>query len=458
MATYVHSSIKGVKMIVPRLVAKKRFALSALFLFVCVLISSKSSLADVAPQIASPEQVPVPRHRLPQQNEGGLPVAGGGGFAGQVNNWFGRVQNQLVNDSFEIHPHARTEYELDGNVLLEANNAKIDSILREEVGTGVKLPFMKKHSLAADYTADLEQFAKLSGEKTQNQYFTSNLELNFKDLYIRGREDITHTSSRSGTTLTERVPRLENSTGGLAGYRFNRFVIEGGYDSFYRRYNASPQMGLDYHAQGFNERVFVDITPKTQAFIEHQWTIYEYMKSNRERDGIGNNMFAGIRGKVLPKTALYTKLGYGRIDYKRATDAKNFVGEVGLNYQPWASTRADFGWTRSIEQATFSTTNFLKQDALFLTVSQKITEKISGKTTVSFANQGYKQTASTGGVTPSFTGKRDDNLFSSSTVLSYSLSQWINAGIEYQYSRRNSNAGDFDYVDNALTIGLGLAI
>ncbi len=365
---------------------------------------------------------------------------------------FSSIKKQLVTDTFQIHPRYRSEFDLDSNVLLESNDEKLDVIFREKPGVEILIPFAG-HSMRADYGADFEQFVKFPRENAVNQYFDIEEALNFTDLYVHVEEKLEHTSSRSGTTFTERIPRLENRVGTEVGYKWNRFTLEGGYGTFYRRFNTSRERNLNYGTQEWSSKLFMDLTAKTKILVDYTFTDYDYFNDST-RDGKSNKILGGIEGALFPKTTLYSKFGYERLSFDSSSeiDSNNFVAGVGVLYQLFSSTLIDLGWTRQTMQSTFANTNFYTEDLLLWRLRQQLTSKASGSVDVSYAHQTYDEGTNRGSA-GNFTGDRADHLLSTAVKLAYQFTDWLAGDIKYQYNRRNSNASIFDYTDNLVTVG-----
>ncbi|MBI3999664.1 MAG: outer membrane beta-barrel protein [Candidatus Omnitrophica bacterium] len=366
--------------------------------------------------------------------------------------WFEGVSKNLIYDNLKIYPRFRTDYTLDSNILLEPTDERMDSIFREVPGVKIIVPF-QDHYFKADYEAQLEQFVKTAKENAENQYFTSEMALNFTDLYLHVNEAVTHTSSRSGTTFTERIPRFENDVDTLIGYKWNRFTLEAGYENFYRSFDTSAEKHLNYDSNKWLGSLYMDLTAKTKIFFDYAFTSYDYSK-DETRDGESNAFYGGIEGALFPKTTLYSKLGYERLtfDGSNEKEGNNFVAEVGALYKPVAKTTVDIGWMRSTEQAVFGDTNFFVQDKLFGRLRQRFTAKISGEADMAYTNQDYEDVSTTGAGT--FTGERNDDLLTVDVKLLYQFTDWLGWDIKYQYNRRDSNASIFDYTDHLLTTGL----
>jgi len=72
-----------------------------------------------------------------------------------------------------------------------------------------------------------------------------------------------------------------------------------------------------------------------------------------------------------------------------------------------------------------------------------------------YTKQDYDETVSTGAFT---TDERDDDLITVDIKLSYALTKYLSVDAKYQYNRRDSNAGAFDYNNNVFTLGLALEV
>ena len=365
--------------------------------------------------------------------------------------WFDakHFQEQLTYEDLKIHPRFRSEYVLDDNVFRE-RDGHTDSIFREIPGIQVVIP-VKEHYFKADYEAQFEKFVHNGHESDVNQYFKSEGALNFTNSFLRVTEDITKTSDRSGTTFTERIPRFENNVDVTGGYLFNQFRLETGYNNFVRKYSTSREQFLEYHHNRLHSRLYMDVTEKTKTFVDYVLTDYTY-PNDGTRDATSNEISGGFKGYLLPKTSFFSKFGYEHIGYDSSSDGNHFVAEVGAHYDPLAGTSIDTGWTRSLEQSTYSTNSYLRQDEVFILLKQELTEKIAGESKVAYAKQHYPERATAGNNI--FTGKRDDDLFTFDIKLVYRFNSWMNGDVMYQYNRRDSNASVFDYTNNILTIGL----
>ena len=409
--------------------------------------SEPEKASEPAPVKTLPKS-PVPRHPVQQQRTQEEPIPSA--------DWMGEVRKRLIYDDLEIHPRFRAEHVLDSNVLLEARDEKLDNIFREVPGIEVVLP-IGDHYVKADYETQFEQYVKTNNNNTENQEFKTEVALNFTDMYIVTKESISHTTSRAGTTFTERIPRFENDVSTHVGYKFNRFTLDSGYGNFYRSFDTSREKNLNYRTNKWMGNLAMDLTAKTKMFVDYVFTDYDYSK-DPTRDGVGNQIAGGLQGSFLPKTSLYSKFGYERVSFGTAgeIDSNNFVAEVGALYEPVAKTTIDVGWKRQTAQSTFANTNFFTEDRLFVRLRHDFTEKISGETGIAYANQDYDERNNFGA--GAFLGKRDDDLLTIDVKLLYQFTDWLSGDIKYQYNRRDSNASLFDYTDNLLVTGLALQV
>lgn len=429
---------------------EKLFVLAILFSFFTLLFVADSALADMGPAGVAQSRVSEPVSESVSE-EGDEEAAGA-----QTAAWFdvNGLRETLTYDKVKVRPHYRQEYEFDSNILREpGNDPESDSIFREIPGVEVVIPF-QDHYVKADYEARLSQFVKFKNENSQDQYLNVEGALNFTDAYLHVTDSLSHTSDRSGTTFTERVPRLENKVDVTGGYQANRFLGEAGYANFVRNYNRTIDSALDYHYNQFHTRGYMDVTEKTKLLVDYVLTGYEY-QNDSSRDGTSNQISAGLKSRLLPKTSFFSKFGYEHIGYNSADDANNFIAEIGVHYDPFAKTVVDLGWVRSTQQSTFAGNNDFTQDELFLKLKQHVTQKLSGEGYLAYTNQDYRNPtrAGTAGL---FTGERNDDLLTMDLKLLYAFTEWLSGDIRYQYNRRDSNASAFDYTDHILTVGASL--
>jgi hypothetical protein len=426
------------------------FVPAILFSFFALVFVTGSALADVGPAGVAQSRVSEPVSE-PVSEEGDKEDAGA-----QTAAWFdvNELRQNLTYDKIKIRPRYRQEYEFDRNILREpGNDEKSDSIFREIPGVQVVIPF-QDHYVKADYEARLSQFVKFPADIAEDQYFNVEGGLNFTDMYLRATESLSHTSDRSGTTFTERVPRFENKVDVTGGYQANRFLGEAGYTNFVRNYNRTSDGSLDYHYNQFHTRGYMDVTEKTKLLVDYVLTGYEY-PSDSSRDGTSNQISAGFKSRLLPKTSFFSKFGYEHVGYDSVSDANNFIAEVGVHYDPFAKTVVDLGWVRSTQQATFAGQNDFTQDELFLKLKQHVTQKLSGEGYLAYTNQDYRN-SSRAGTAGLFRGERDDDLLTMDLKLLYAFTDWLSGDIRYQYNRRDSNASTFDYTDHLMTVGVSL--
>ncbi|MBI4397835.1 MAG: outer membrane beta-barrel protein [Candidatus Omnitrophica bacterium] len=363
--------------------------------------------------------------------------------------WFDKLRGKLKSKHLQITPRYRQEYILDSNILLESTDGKTDSIFREMPGIDIQIPF-KNHSFALSYDAALQQFIKFSRENNNNQYFNTALDLNFKDIYIHAHEGFAHTYDRSGTTLTEIVPRNENKADAQVGYRWNRFTTEVGYENFWRHFNAVSFHQYNYMANKLTSFIYADLTTKTQLYANYNFTRYVY-ENDGDRNSNQNALNGGIRSKLLPKTSFYAQFGYSAMDVSHVRNGHDFVSGVGASYTPFSKTAIDLGYQRSQEQAVFSDLPFFLQNFFFLRLTQQFTQKISGVSNIAYTRQAYDQPAVA--VPGTAAATRNDELFTYDIKLIYKFTDWFSADIKYQFNRRSSNLSVFDYTDNLMALG-----
>jgi hypothetical protein len=384
---------------------------------------------------------------------------GGSGTFSTLDGMVESMRETLRSDTFEVVPRYRQELTVDSNILLEpGDEGRLDWIFAEKPGASVSVPF-GAHYVEIDYEAWFEQFIKESKENELHQFLNGTLALSFTDFYVTFDNTISHTSSRSGTALTERIPRFENDFDVTVGIPMNRMTLESGYSDFYRSFDSSSLADRSYHSMSLHNRLYVDVTEKTKGFTEYIITRYEYSKGG-SRDQWQHEFFGGITGQLLPKTTLFAKFGFGRTDSEDDVreDDNTFLTEIGGLWLISPKTTLDGGWVRSTEQSTFSTVNFLTQDRWYTRLHQKINEKVSGSVQVSYIIQAYEGDTLVGDAGSFDGGERDDHLLDVNAQLLYEFTDWMSADLGYEYRRRDSNASLFDYTTNIVKLGVTVEV
>lgn len=354
----------------------------------------------------------------------------------------------------KVHPRLGTQATYDDNILLEKKDAREDVVYNIRPGAILELP-IDKHQLAVGYEADLERFTKpVDGKQNNSDHnFFALADLHFNSAYVNILEKLTRTSSRSGTTFTERVPRLDQTVNPKVGYRWKRMVFESGYRSTNRNYENSINDKLDFQLNEWTEVIYYDLFAKLKSFLEYQFAQIDYRK-NADRNGTFNQAEIGLEGEVLPNMLVKVKAGPQFRNYKgKHEDFFSAVADAEIQYQYRKNINFKAGLSRQAVEATFLDIPFYKEHFFHAGVDYKIRPQWTLFTDARYFRHAYAERADVDGRA----GFRRDNHVGAQTGVRYEFRPWWTWEASYTYLVRRSNFSAFDYTDNQFSLASNIA-
>lgn len=362
------------------------------------------------------------------------------------------VRKRLEMGPLSLHPFVRQQMSYDSNVFLEPDDEKEDVIWTTTPGIIADLKF-DDHLIEASYKCDFENFTKFSSQNDQNQRFDTLLDLHFPDWYVNNTYRLEQTSSRAGTTFTQRIGRLENTVNTSVGYKWNQLTLEADYHLFHRRYSSKTYQQYDYHVNVVGTTLFLDLTKKTQAFVEYAHGFIDY-RTNQNRDGNFDRVRGGVRGKILPRLTAIAKLGWESRRYHGDNEPgfNSFSAEVSARQQFTSRTAVEIGYYRGPEEATFLDNSFFTQDRLFTRIEQKFFRSVLFVADLGFTNQRYEQATLVG----RDWGTRRDRIYLTNVFLKYDFRDWWDFTVGYKFKWRDSKFNAFDYKDHLFYVNTGI--
>ncbi len=362
------------------------------------------------------------------------------------------ARKRLTAGPLKLHPYVVQQMSYDSNVFLEPNDRKDDVIWVTTPGIIADLN-LGDHLIEVDYRCDFENFTKFSDQNDQNQYFKALVDLSFPDWYVNAEHRLAQTSSRAGTTFTQRIGRLENTTQTTIGYKWNQLQAELDYHLFNRTFNSSTYKQWDYNVNRIGTTLFFELTKKTQAFVEYAHGFIVY-RNNRDRDGNFDRVRGGLKGQLLPRLTTITKMGWESRRYRGKNEAgfNGFSAEMAFRYAATSRTAVETGLYHGPEEATFLDVANYTESRMFARLEQKLWTSMLFTTDLSYARQEYDQRTLIAGSW----GKRVDDLFRIDTALKYDFKEWWTFSVGYRFAFRNSKFDSFDYKDNVFYVNTGI--
>ncbi len=354
-----------------------------------------------------------------------------------------------------VHPLLRNSVTYDSNILRENPDRRQDVIFNVQPGIILELP-VNKHIVSVGYEADFEFFTKRRHHflNDQNQNMFALVDLHFPDWYVNVLEKFSETSSRAGTTFTERIPRYDQSINPKIGYKWRRTTFEAGFRHYVRDFRRQIHDALDFQMVEYTGVIFYDLFARLKALIEYQFAQIDYDDAF-ERVGTFQQVRAGLEGELHPSVLAKIRIGpqFRNYDESSQTDFYSWVGEAAVDYQIRKNVKVYTGLSRQAVEATFQNVNFYKEHLARLGVEYQIRLAwlyfLEGR----YYRHDYSEEASLGGQS----GIRRDQHWGARTGLRYTPREWLELELAYQFMHRNSNFSTFDYNDNQVSFSTALS-
>ncbi len=354
-----------------------------------------------------------------------------------------------------IHPVIENKVTYDSNILNLPTDARDDVVFNVRPGVIIELP-VNKHQLAVGYQADFEIFskAKNGNQKHQNQSFFALADLNFPSWYVNVLEELSETSSRSGTTFTERIPRIDQMINPKAGTKWKRFTFESGFRNFQRHFRRQVDHPLSFQDTGFNGIIFYDLFANLKALVEYQWSQLDYDDAVN-RNATINQARIGLEGEVLRNVLVKLRLGPQFRNYWASSepDFYSWTGNFSVEYRMRPNLTFKFFVLREPAEATFSTVNYYIEHAIGGGVKYVFRPRWTAFSNLRLSRQSYAERATVGDVTAT----RRDVPLSVRSGMRYLMNDYLQFELAYEYLHRHSNFSTLEYTDHLVSFSSQLA-
>ncbi len=397
-----------------------RFALKAASLFALILFTSSSAFADFKL-----------RDNIKEFGEKRFVKTG---------------PTHLKTGPLKIHPFVRNGVAYDSNILHESGDPKDDVVFNIRPGAILELP-VNRHQFAVGYEADFEVFTKRHDQNDANQNFFALADLNFPNWYVNVLEELKETSSRSGTTFTSRVPRIDQSINPKIGYKWKRFTFETGFRHFIRDFRQQVNDPLDFHLTEWNGVVFYDLFARLKTLVDYKLANIKYEDSPQRR-GTFHQARVGFQGELYRNLFMDVRLGPQFRNYHASAkpDFYSWVGNFELEYKVRENISLMANLSREAVEATFGDVNYYKEHVFGTGIEYTLLKKYVLFTTFEYKRHDYAERA-----TLDFrTGYRRDHHAGVKTGIKYLINPYMEVETGYQYLRRDSNFALFDYTDHVV--------
>jgi len=311
------------------------------------------------------------------------------------------------------------------------------------------------------YRANINRHNDFSQENTVNHRAEGMLQYNFRGGLALELLDIYEIEQDPYGTGTSQVldEYKSNVLNAMAVYRITpKTRVRADFSLYSLSYDSSLNRFRDRDDQGFSLFAFHKFWEKTSAFLEYEFVNIDYDR-NFLVDSKEHRYFVGALWDATAKIAVQGKLGYGVKSFEGGAtafdDNRDLIGEARLDYRFTPKTSLGLTATRAVNETDILGLSDVLTHRVGIDYSQRITSKIRLIADLNYLRNSYRG----GNVTSGFlVGKRVDDYLGGGLTLGFSLRDWLNLSVGYNYTERDSNFTIYDYQTNTFFVTLTAAL
>jgi Putative beta-barrel porin 2 len=349
----------------------------------------------------------------------------------------------------KLSPFLSERVEYNSNVFQTPNHAQDDVIFKTIPGFVVDYTF-GKHSVSAGYRAEILNYVSLTDQDTVHHIMAFQLRLDFPRWLLTLNDEFTRTSDPPNSELTGPILSTTNVLTPAAEFRVTpRFSTGVSYSWTHVRFD-DPSIGdlIDRDEHAVAGSVYWKFVPKGDIGLTYRYDQTNFTEAT-DRDYHSHEGRLGLRGDLTAKLSSTLYVGY----LWRIAEHSDQVGWNGatfggdLTYRPTERTTITLKAERKPQESTFLTDPFyVTTDATLLAQYQLLPKlSIGGSIGGGINDYATKQTVG------SMTDWRRDSFLSVGAQADYTIQPWLRVGLEYLFTRRDSNFNTFDFFEHLVT-------
>lgn len=246
------------------------------------------------------------------------------------------------------------------------------------------------------------------------------------DTAVKGSNDKLHTENIGGVyTYGARSALIQVDLGA----NFFRQRYENHLD--YSIQNGEGNRAKNYDATTLNSIVYYRIAPKTQLLGEVRHTKYDYQWSESTRNSKNWAYLIGAKWEATAQTTGTAKLGYERkrFDQKDIKNQSSPMWEVGVEWAPLTYSTFGLNARRAFDEGDDGA-SVVKNQTYNATWKHYWLERLYSDVSYTHTEKKYQDQ------------HRTDKLNSYGVGLNYEMRRWLDVGIGYSSSKRDSDLYD----------------
>ncbi len=243
------------------------------------------------------------------------------------------------------------------------------------------------------------------------------------------------------------------------GFKFSdQFKILGYYDSYIQKYDLERDYSQNYNDNQFGAGFETRLHTRTWGFIRYYYGARDYTTHPAESDVNDNNdadynwhsVITGVNWNATPKLDGEINLGYQWVLFDNEADVNGFeyqdtgmlVADTSVTYMPFTDSSFKFNFFRALRSSGANTARFFEETGVGLDYKQTFLTVATFRIGGVYSLDNYNMSGING-----VEDREDDNI-KFNVGLNYNILKWLNAGIAYQYWKKDSNYAYNDYTDN----------
>ena len=348
-----------------------------------------------------------------------------------------------------FYPSISVKQTSDDNIFRQPAASEISDDFTSIAANLLLIKTFGKHQLTAEYAGDYADYNKNTDEDYTDHTVNLNLLLdltkkfnidvqaNYKDVHEpRGSAGTVNGSNKPNEYTEKRI-----FTGFSFGRKTAKAQVELDVAAVDTEYTNNAQSARDRDNQIVSARAFYNVGNKTALFVEAKQNTVDYATGTL--DSTENFYHLGLRWDATNKTTGEIKVGSFDKDFDAASqkDGDGTSYEASITWSPKTYSQFTLGLSRAPQESS-TADNFYTSRLVSLDWIHSFGQKLD--LTVNASD----------GVDEYSLGVREDKLMNAGLGLSYEFRRWMDVGLNYTYSKRDSTDNTADYTDNLVSLSV----
>lgn len=334
-----------------------------------------------------------------------------------------------------------------------ATNSRQESDWANRLGgtINLELPFGEIHKYSVMYDTNWRKYFNHDEFSSYDNNVNQNLDLSFNKWKVNLHQSFTSGetansiidwAAQRGTTQKRLRRNIVGAGANVLG-DLGKLQLSGGFDYSYYSANDTYNI-LDKDNYDFFADAGWEIMPAIDAFVRYELGFLERRKDSMN-DGVRNAITGGIRGDITSYLVGEAQIGYSTFNFKRTATAPDVEDFSGLVYSGSITNRISKNTTQMLKFAYKPEAGYNPGHAYFKSnsIEYDITHRLNKVINLNGYGM-YIYNKEGGGP-----GQREtQKIWKAGTGLNWYINKLISLGLSYDFSYRDTNLSDNDYLEH----------